>query len=269
MYALGAGGDREAREYAAQLEATRRAQLEAQDTAGYYGLLSQTLGKEPAGLIGMRGVQRDPASGHYGVVNDPTLMQTSNELSVNRDVADTRKVNADVIDTMHGAGYGIGLGTAEGWLRHPLQKEPDQVYGFDPEGLSPQERTERDKEEAAAVNNRITAERSGPDGGSGVKLKYIPGADRGVPGTFEYTGDPAAVAPYVREPQPNNAAPPPNTHLPPTQVIPDAPGVPLAQKKEMATRLGWKVTESGGYTIISKPGAEPAFYLPDGTRVKR
>jgi hypothetical protein len=124
---LGNEADNEKRAYEEQLRAQQEAVLQAQETAGYYGLQGKVFDKMPDDApIGTFDVGPG-ANGHYGLKIDPVLSTAYNAVEFNGKTADQFKTTADGIAVLADKGYGLSLPDVSARLRNPLETPGSEV----------------------------------------------------------------------------------------------------------------------------------------------
>lgn len=128
----------ETRRYESELARTREAQLQAQETAGYYGLQQAALDKSPEGLVGTYGVFTDP-SGRSSIQIDPVLQAAQNAMELDAQAAENYNKRA----TGYKAGAEAGMVTTPEqyglFTRNPLENPADAVT-YQP-GMTPSDAT--------------------------------------------------------------------------------------------------------------------------------
>lgn len=124
----------ESAQYERDLANAQRAELQAQETAGYYDLQGKVIGKLPTDApIGTFEVGAGPG-GHYGLKIDPVLAPAYN--AVNLDATTAHSFNERATGLAAVAPYGIApkdAGDTSLFLRSPLENPDNAVqyqYGF-------------------------------------------------------------------------------------------------------------------------------------------
>lgn len=122
--------DNENRAYAAELEATRQAQLQAQDTAAYYGFIDKSMRDAADVPIGTYNVFRGD-DGRAGVNTDPVLAASTNAMEFDTQAAKNYNERATGLKSVAEAGFAPPAADVTAFLRNPLEPvEGAAQYGI-------------------------------------------------------------------------------------------------------------------------------------------
>lgn len=128
--ALGLHAIGEDRAYAEELEATRQAQLKAQNAAAYYGFLDKTMRDAGDVPIGTYSVFQDPTTGRAGVNTDPVFAAAENAMAFDERAADSQGTRAGAIKSLAESGFAPTPADVSQFMRNPLESAEGAVpYG--------------------------------------------------------------------------------------------------------------------------------------------
>lgn len=144
--ALRSNAEREREDYANALAAAGVLQEKLQANDAYYGFMGDirddNIEYTKLGMGGAEDVVMGP-DGKPHIRRDPILQSVGNSLSINASVADSRKANAEALGELADIGIRTPVETAAGYMKHPLQTNPD-VYGvWSQDQLTPEQSTTR------------------------------------------------------------------------------------------------------------------------------